>query len=186
MTRAMTSGMTNAVVSAAVMPILLVEALFDSGATRMWSGYGTLTWGGYEWLGAGHLLSISEMTETQELRATGATIGLSGIPSDLLALALAEPYQGRLVKIYIGAMDSAGAVIADPYQIFAGRCDTVEISEGSDTSTITVSVESRLIDLERARARRYEHIDQQIDYPDDKGLEYVSSIQDMEITWGRQ
>ena len=42
----------------------------------------------------------------------------------------------------------------------------------------------RLIDLDRSRARRFTSEDQKIDYPDDKGLEMVASLQDTVIIWG--
>ena len=42
-----------------------------------------------------------------------------------------------------------------------------------------------LIDLNRSRVRRYTNEDQQIDYPTDVGFEYVQSLQDFEIKWGR-
>ena len=46
------------------------------------------------------------MEETAEIAAKGATITLSGIPSNLISLAITEPYQGRLCKIMFGAIDA--------------------------------------------------------------------------------
>jgi hypothetical protein len=48
-----------------------------------------------------------------------------------------------------------------------------------------LTAESRLIDLERSRERRYTSEDQKIDYPNDKGLEFIADLQDKEIVWGR-
>lgn len=185
MSRDLTSGMATAVAADVTSPILLVEALFDSGPVRVWSGVGTLTWAGLSWIGTGSLLSISPVEETQELRATGATFTLSGIPSDMLSLALAEPYQGRPVRMLFGLLDQTGVVIGDPVQIFGGRCDVMTIDEGAETASIEVTAESRLLDLERPRERRYTPEDQALTYPGDKGLDYVASIQEADITWGR-
>ena len=49
---------------------------------------------------------------------------------------------------------------------------------------MSVTAESRLIDLDVTRERRYTDADQKIDFPDDKGLEFIADIQDKEIIWG--
>ena len=59
------------------------------------------------------------------------------------------------------------------------------IEEGADTSTITVSVESKLIDLERARTLRYTDESQKARFPNDKGFQYVNDLQDKKFNWGR-
>jgi hypothetical protein len=58
------------------------------------------------------------------------------------------------------------------------------IDEGAESSTMSVTAESRLIDLDVTRERRYTDADQKIDFPDDKGLEFIADIQDKEIIWG--
>ena len=62
--------------------------------------------------------------------------------------------------------------------------DVMTIEDAGATATINVSAESRLIDLDRSRTRRFTSEDQKIDYPNDKGLEMVASLQDKQITWG--
>jgi len=59
------------------------------------------------------------------------------------------------------------------------------INDGSETATIQVTVENRLIEFERTRVRRYTAEDQKIDYPNDKGLEFVAEMAEKEIVWGR-
>jgi hypothetical protein len=184
MTRDITAALRDQVTAPALLPILLVEALFDSGALRLWNGRDPITWNGEEWIGAGNLLSVGEMTETQELRAVGSSVTLSGLSTEILSIALQEPYQGRRANLYLGAM-SDGQLVADPYLLFGGVMDVMEISETGETAAITVTAESRLIDLERPREFRYEHEDQVSHFPGDLGLEYVSSIQDAPIIWGR-
>jgi hypothetical protein len=62
--------------------------------------------------------------------------------------------------------------------------DVMTIEDAGATANINVTAESRLIDLDRSRARRFTSEDQKIDYPDDKGLEMVASLQDTVIIWG--
>jgi hypothetical protein len=184
MPRALTTNFVAAVTAGVVRPALLVEAIFDSGPLRLWTGLGDLTWNGVTWTGAGQLLGIEPVEETAAIQANGTRITLTGIPSSLVALALAEPYQGRIVRVYLALLDDNFAVIADPDALFTGRADVMSIEDGAETCAITMSVESRLIDLQRARARRYEHEDQQIDYPGDLGFAFVTQIQDKPFRWG--
>ena len=184
MPRQLSAGFAAAVKSGVVQPALMIEGLFDGGALRLWSGVGDLSWNGATWTGAGRLLAIDAVEESAGIVANGAKATLSGIPSDLVALALAEPYQGRVVRVYLALIDASGAIIADPDPLFTGRADVMAITDDGATATIDLSVESRLIDLQRARARRYEHEDQQIDYPGDKFFEYVTTIQDKQVKWG--
>jgi hypothetical protein len=137
------------------------------------------------WQGAGSLGTISPMTESADVKANGVTIAFSGIPSADIARVLNEVRQGYPVKIWFGCLDSAGNVIADPYQAFGGRMDVPAIDEGATTSTISISVENRLIDLQKPRERRYTHEDQQISYAGDLGFQYVPQIQDWNGTWGK-
>lgn len=185
MTRSLSSGMQAVTTADVVRPIILVEAEFDSATTRMWSGTGDLSWNSETWTGTGQLLRVDAVEESIEMRAVGTTVTLSGIPSELISLALQEDYQGRTLTIYLGAFDDDNNVITSPVTIFSGRMDVMSISEDGQTSTIEVTVENRLIDFERARERRYTSEDQKIDFPNDKGFEFVSTIQDKEIVWGR-
>lgn len=185
MSRSLTTGMQSAVTADLVRPITLVQCAFDSGNLNLWSGIGDLTVDSVDYVGAGSLLSIGEIAETSELSANGITVTLSGVTSPLLSKARDEDYQGRELKVLLGAMDAANGVISDPVVIFSGFMDTMVINDGGETATIQVTVENRLIEFERTRVRRYTAEDQKIDYPTDKGLEFVAEMAEKEIIWGR-
>ena len=164
-----------------VEPFYAVDLEFASGALYLWSGRGNRIINGNEYIGAGTFLKVDSIEETAEIAAKGATLTLSGIPEELLALALTEPYQGRVCRIHFGFVGEE----ADMAEVFTGTMDQMNIDEGAETSTIALSVENRLLDLERARVRRYTNNDQQSRFPGDKGLEFVESLQDKELFWGR-
>ena len=185
MSRSLTTGMQSAVIADLVRPITLVQCAFDSGNLNHWSGIGDLTVDSVDYVGAGSLLSIGEIAETSELSANGITVTLSGVTSPLLSKARDEDYQGRELKVLLGAMDAANGVISDPVVVFSGFMDTMVINDGGETATIQVTVENRLIEFERTRVRRYTAEDQKIDYPTDKGLEFVAEMAEKEIIWGR-
>lgn len=169
-----------------VRAVLMASLDFETYVERAWWGFGTILWDGQSWYGTGNLGRISTLEETTEIRATGAVLQLSGIPADLITAVSSTPVQGNVAKIYVGFLDEDfQGLIADPHPIFSGTIDTVEITDGGDTATITINVENDIRDLERVRTRRYTDSDQQSRYPGDKGLEYVPSLQDKQSVWGR-
>lgn len=188
--RNLTAGMQTEVQASVLRPVIFAEAEFgasgspDSQHLRIWSGIGEITWDGKIWTGSGNLLTLSPLEESARVEATGFRIGLSGLPSTNIALALSSIRQGRPCKVWLGALNSSGAVIADPYQAQAGQIDTAEIDDAGETCTVSLVVESRLIGLFRPLIRRYTHEDQQIDYPGDLGFEYVAGLQDKQLVWG--
>ena len=190
-----------------VYPFFATELNFSSKTIRMWTGQGTLVLdNGTEWFGLGQLLNISSIEETSEMAVKGATVGLSGIPSELLSLALSEPYQGRVAKIYFGTfsygslLQQSGSYILQQdgsrinlqegskgfNELFSGYMDQMNIEEGGEASTITMSVENKLIDLERARVGRYTSGYQKSIYPNDLGMDFIEDLQDKQIPWGRK
>ena len=193
-----------------VRPFFAVELKFDGENTlRMWTGQGTLILAdGTEWVGAGDLLNISTIEETSEMAVKGATVTLNGIPSNVISLALGQPYQGRVCNIYFGTFtvsdgnllqeDSSYILLEDGSkiilqgssnqfnEIFSGYMDQMNIQEESETSTIELKVENKLVDLERARVARFTSGYQKSLYKNDQGFDFVESMQDKQISWGRK
>ena len=198
----------SALEASEIQPLFAVQLMLDTQPLYFWTGLGDLTIDGITYVGTGQFLAISEMEETAEIAAKGAVITLSGIPSELLSLAISTPYQGRLCKILFGAIDAnkqylkqengdfvlteAGGRIditdgdnTPAINLFTGYIDKMDIDEGPETSTIAMSIESRLIDLERPRIFRFSDQNQKTRYPTDKGLEFVEDLQDKQFNWGR-
>lgn len=151
---------------------------------RTWTGIGTITWLTNDFVGTGTLLSVSVIEETAEIRAASIEITLSNIPPDVLAIALDYHYQGRPITIWQGLLDDNGAFLADPIIVFKGLADTMGIVDGQ-TGAVRVTAESRLREMNRASGVRYTHQTQIAKFPADLGLEFVESLQDKEISWGR-
>lgn len=190
-----------------VNPFFAVELKFDGdNVLRMWTGVGTLVLpDGTEWFGTGNLLGVSSVEETAEMAVKGATLTLSGIPSEVLSLALSEPYQGRVCNLYFGTLNSGSVVQEDGAYIlmqdgskilvetgetgfnviFSGYMDQMNIEDSVEGCTIELKVENKLIDLERARVARYTSGYQKSIYPNDKGLNFVESLQEKKVSWGR-
>lgn len=185
MSRDLTPDFAAALGSRDLRPVIFFEGTFASGIVRLWSGLGEIGWAGESWSGAGALLGLGAIEETSEVVAGGTSVSLSGIPPDLVQMAIGEARQGQPGRVWLGLLTAEGQIIADPVLAFAGRLDVPEITDDAESCRITISYESRLIDLNTARSWRYTHESQQALHPGDLGFEYVSAIQDREVTWGR-
>ena len=187
MSRDISTLVQNALDDEVMYPFFAVELLFDGAQTlRLWTGVGTLSYDSNDWFGTGSLLQIDTVEETSEIAAKGATITLSGVPNEVLSLALSEPYQGRQAKVYFGVHIDGESDSASMTEVFAGYMDQMNIEENTEASTIQLTIENKLIDLERPRTARFTNAYQKYLYPDDKGLEFVESLQDRYLYWGKE
>jgi hypothetical protein len=207
MSRDLSAALSNSLEDNVVSPFFAIDLEFDSPNTlRLWTGYGTLVYEGISYYGTGELLGISSVEETVEMSAKGATLTLSGVPSEVISLALQEPYQGRVCKINFGMfatdnllqedgtsyilMQDGSKIRLESQQtslteVFTGYMNQMSIEEGPESSTIQLSVENKLVDLERSRVARYTSAFQRNRFTGDAGLDFVESLQDQKLTWGR-
>lgn len=182
----MTRGLTAAALAAATADVvtrtLAVELDFPAGMVRYAGCPQDVVIGGATFAGVGALGSVSAAEESAELRAYGLTVALTGIPRDLVAVALQQAYQGRRATVWDVVLADSGQPVADPIIIFRGRMDTMEVAL-DETATVRVRLENRLTDWDRPRVRRYTNEDQQARHPGDRGLEFVSATSEKELIW---
>lgn len=127
---------------------------------------------------------VSGVEEGTELQSYGVTCTLSGIPLEVVAIALAEPVQGRLAYFWRCFLDEDHRIIGDPVLIFCGRMDVMPIEIGAEAK-LELSVESRLADWERSGGSRYTDAEQQRRCPGDRFFQFVPQAVDKELTWGK-
>jgi len=178
MTRAAPSGFSDD----SMYLFYAVEFEFDSGTVRLWNGYTDAQIEGETYQAAGDLLNISNVEENGEIAARGASVTLTGLDTSLVSVVLSEDYQNRPARIMFGTIESG---VYSAYTLFKGRMDVMSITEDGQTASIDITIENRLIDLERPRVYRYTSEDQKAKYPSDLGLDYVADLQDKQILWGR-
>jgi hypothetical protein len=181
--RGLTNDMVTEVSASQLSPILLASLSFAT-PVHIWTGYGTITVGSTAYLGIGTLGSISPVEETTDLAARGISMQLSGVPTAMLAVALTENYQGRECSVLFGALEASGALVSSPVTIFSGRMDVMSINDDGQNATIGMSAENKLVDFRRPREVRYTDQEQKNLFPSDKGLEFVTAIQEKQIYWG--
>ena len=166
--------------------IFLYTEAFSSGPVRVWTGVGPITWGGFTWTGIGNLGTITAIEEGATVEARGITVTLTGFDTNLLGKILGEFQKEKQCLIYLGAFDSNNVLSPTPVVAFAGAMDDPRVAGDAKNAGISINIESRLLDMNVAVDRRYTDADQQIDYPGDRGFEFVNSIQELTIYWGQQ
>lgn len=112
-------------------------------------------------------------------------VGTPKTKMGMLQEALGDIWIGAPAKIWYGLMDlDTGALYGVPYLIFSGTVDKPSIHVGLDTLSITLALENRLVNLQRANQRRYTAADQKIYYPTDMAFNWVESLNDIALRWG--
>jgi len=180
MSRTIDIGLLAALTGNSVEPYYAVELFFDSSTLRFWTGLGDRTIGGDTYIGTGSLLNIAAAEEVGDLSAKGMVLTLTGLDSSIISLALQEPYQRRLAKVYLGEKSATPVV-----EIFSGFMDTMQISDEPETATVVLTIESKLVELERSRNWRYTDESHKARYSGDSFFSFVQNIQDQQVAWGR-
>ena len=183
MAREITPAATTAATAPVVRPLALVRMVFDSGVVTLWTGRGDLVWNSETYTGVGGLGRIGAIDEGADQQAYGIAFTLSGVDAAFVSIALDEDVQGRECRVWLGLFDDALALVADPVEVFSGRLDTMSVKLGSE-GVIEVTAESRMIDWQEPRERRFTDADQRECYPGDAGFEFLNETVDKEVLWG--
>jgi uncharacterized membrane protein YgcG len=166
--------------------ITFVSLDLSSGVLRMHTRGGTISWGGYDWLGAGKFGQISDIDEDAQLRPSGVTIALSGVDAALITAAVDEEYHGRAIAIYQGFLNlTTHALIATPETIFVGLMDFMTVELGQNTGSIAVQCEGELARWQRHNGHLYTHESQQVLFPGDRGFDQIPFLENRRIDWSK-
>ena len=160
-----------------------VDLEFDSGELNLWTGIGDFTSGSKTYTGAGELLTISNIEETNELASTNLTISISGLNSDIVSYATTEDYQNRPITLKLFFFHAGTTEEIESMILFKGRMDTLTVNDG-DAFSVVISAENKLIDLTRPKNLYYTPETQEFLHSGDKGLEFVPKIQEQSLNWG--
>jgi hypothetical protein len=180
-----TTDFIAALASTNVRPAIFVAADFVDGTVYVWSGLGPIDWNGQTWTGIGSLGSVSTIEEGANVQARGATLTLSGLDPAILAKVMTQYKVTAPVTIWLGLRDTSGALIPDPIISFRGRMDQPTLTVNGPSASLNINCENRLIDMNVSVESRYNDQDQKRTYPDDRGFEFVESLQNVVLWWGR-
>lgn len=195
MPRNASPALLTQVAAGQLRPALFLRIAFETETVYLWSGLGIIASGGpaysssssfpyfQNFLGMGWMGKIRAVPQVADIVAQNVTLELSGIPTELLTDAIDAVRQNSVCTIWMGVLDANNAIVPDPEQVFQGALDVPTITEGSETSAISITVENPLIDLARPPSGRYTDIDQQIRFPGDTGFFQICLLQDYNVLW---
>lgn len=181
MSRGLSVNQINASASGHRVVAPLIEMLFDSGPLRLAAFRWPVTDGATTYIAAA--LRIAPARESAGSRE-GLEVSLSGLDPAIIAIAVAEPYQGRVIRLLKGYMQPDSNGIIDVARVsFLGRMRNMTIGEDNSTAQVTVSCEHYDVELQRPNPLRYTDAAQQDLYPGDLGCQYAALNADKQVVW---
>jgi hypothetical protein len=186
--RDLDSSLATGLAAGVIAPVFMAMLVFRSGTRYVWSGVGELVVDSQTYVGVGSLASIGAIAEGISVQADGTTVTLSGLEAmvgespDFLSECLDDIRSQAPAKLWFGLLN--GTDLVARYLIFSGVVDKPTVNVDTGAISITLALESKLLDLGRASARRYTSADQNLDYPDDSGFDWVEILNDISLQWG--
>ena len=173
-----------ALASGAPQVAQLVAMYFSGGTVALNSMNRPLDFGGLTYRGAAGLGEISQIDDSAGSEIKGLQLTMSGLSSEMLALALADAtvVQGVRLVIRLALVGADGFVIDAPVD-WDGYLDTMSIDADGDKCTISVTAESSAVDLLRGNSMTTSNADQQALYPGDRAFEYIVSQDGVPVVW---
>lgn len=89
------------------------------------------------------------------------------------------------VEEYYSSENNAIPAYTDFIEVFSGLIDEMPINDDATSVTIGLTIESKLITLQRNNVRRYTSANHKLRHPTDTFFDWVTQLADMEIVWGR-
>lgn len=186
MSRSLDSTILSNLENQVLYPFYTVSLGLDT-PINIWSRPYPQTIDGTDYFNSDDLISISQITENNQLAADGLTINFGGTTAtSLIFEALNTNYQGRTISVGFG-LDVSGTLYVS--EVFSGEIDTISVVEDfTDTgieTEVVLTAESIAIRLGRSTVRRFNGASQQAKYPGDHGLSFVDSVANKTLTWGK-
>ena len=195
MPRNFSPAYSTAVASKTPTLALFAVIAFADNTLYFFSGVGTITPAGPAYsasstfpygstfTGLGWLAKMSSIPQTTKTQAQNITISLSGIPANLVSEATAQVRIPGTCTVWLGLFDSSGNLLKDPIQLFSGSLDVPSLTDGGDTSTISITCENSLLSLNLAPNRKFDDADQQIYFHGDLGMSFVDNLENITLFW---
>lgn len=180
--RDLTDPMKAALTARLIQPAILAELTFRSGVARVWTGIGDLSFAGNTFKGVGGLGSIGTITENTTVEAAGTSVSLNGIDPTLYADCMSDIVTGQPASIWLACLN--GNSVVGSTLLFSGQIDQPLVTEGPDDISITLNLENKLVNLQRANRKLWTPAEQRRKFPSDSGFDYVPSLIDTANVWG--
>jgi hypothetical protein len=184
MARDLPAPLVAAVEAPVVRPFLAVF-IDTPDPVAAFTGRGTITFEGRDWIGIGGIGSFDMITEDTDGSASGVSATLNAVPSEFRDDVADQAVRGCAYELWIGAFNETYQTVESHKLIWKGRLDGYEIIDGGETLTVTATGESRQRDQRRPTIKRCTDEYQQRLYPGDRFFEYVSKMPEIPVLWAK-
>lgn len=194
MARAFNSNTLNLLRSAALAERWLFVCRLTEGSYGFWNDVFDVSFPNefpnVTFTGTGSLLSVTDVVQTQRQTIQSLTVVLSGLDTQVLATVGQYNLHAGTVELakalYSAETRGLVAIIA----VFRGYIDRDVLIERPDGETITsalsLTCESRAMELDRATHRVRSNTDQKRWSAGDRGMEWTNRTGTRPIPWGRE
>ena len=158
-----------------IRPVVLVDLELDLAPLHIWTGLTDLPYRGTTYKALSGFDTGVSVRESIGLDVLATDFRLSGLQLEFLSIALTENYQGRLCRIYMGALDRRGEFLGREL-IFTGYLDDMPISLAGDRADMLIKAANVLTRNLRARGLRYTAEDQKLIDPTDTLFDRVIGL----------
>lgn len=185
MTRPLNSS-TSAVLSEETLyPGLLVELKFSEMTLRLTSLTRDVTYGNLIYVSNGWLLPIDGIQQSTDIGNYGFDLALNGISTALMSLILGNEDASERGTVWLAFFTSSGSVVGAPILLYRGLIDSTQIDDKLENPTAVVKLENDLGRFDTSQNFRFTDESQKAYYPEDRGFEYVESLDDWSGFWGK-
>ena len=171
----------TAVATSEISPAILTFLDFEGQPLRAWTGLGPLEWNGEIFLGLGHLADVAPLEEYSEIRAGSLELTLSKVPTTALSDLRTINFKRRTAEIYLALFTADTRELIGVELLLRGTMDTLRINRGPTESTIRLTIANELAKLKKSWSSLYTDAHQRTLHPEDTGLRFVASMQDLTI-----
>ncbi len=176
------------------LPLALIDAIRDGEATfhsfvhlehaagdvYVWSGIGTVTWQGNDYLGTGALGSIEGVQHTDDMREHEVTFTLSGVDPASLGLA-GDGVRNGAATVWLRWERPDGTWWDASMVLWAGLMDYATSEEDGGDGRISILARSPLADWSVAANVAWTHEEQIASFADDTGLDRIPGLVNKEF-----
>lgn len=159
-----------------------LELDLPAGISRLHTGTGRVTLGGYEWRGVtnpigGQIVTLGNVEEPRFGQAVAVNITLSGANKEFFQSVHASrrEIEGRRGDLYWAAFDAeTGEVLIGLKRLFPGKITSPALQwQGIGIRSVSITLESIWSSQNYAVGGKWNGADQRRRFPGDKGLDFV-------------
>jgi len=138
------------------------------------------------YLAQGQFIEFSNIKETADVKVNSLDISFTAVDLTTVALVLNNDYIDKRVVLYRVIFNLDGSFDSTKvFQIFDGKINAWSIGETQETATLSIQCSSQFADFEKLSGRTTSVASQQLQFPNDDGMEFASKIV-KDIRWGRE